>query len=352
MTPRLRLARTGLPATQHGGHNALMTPLRLTRSLYSLAITLMAVLLLQPYAAAKDQTLRLATWNLEWLIEPRELRQLAKTCLPRGRSAGSRERWVPCNVADELERSAIDFRTLARYANQLDADVIALQEVDGAAAARRVFRNHDFCFTSRSGVQNNGFAIRKGIPHRCGKDVEELSLGGRVRSGSVLILYPDEAHEIHLLSIHLKAGCPRRPLDDSRSDCATLARQVPILKTWIDTQVAADRRYAILGDFNHDFSTRGPARNDAGELRNFWAEIASVDSARNRLVNVTSDQPFVNCSAGENYSSYIDHVVLGERLARDRVTDSFIRITFDTRDALNRKLSDHCPVGVDIRLTH
>ena len=299
---------------------------------------------------ASGNTLRLATWNLEWLIAPREFRELTASCLPRNASPGNRERYIPCNVADELQRSEADFRALRKVAADLDADVVALQEVDGPVAARKVFPKHEFCFTKRPGVQNNGFAIRKGIPFRCAPDVESLSLGGRVRSGAHLVLYPDDRREIHLLSVHLKAGCPRRPLDDPRRDCETLAKQVPLLEAWIDEQAAADRRFAILGDFNHDFSIRGPARTDDGTLRNFWAEIDDGEPAGARLVNVSSGERFVNCSAGQNYGSYIDHVVLGEKLAADRRPGSFIRTTYDEGDALKRKLSDHCPIGVEVSL--
>jgi len=299
---------------------------------------------------ANNTNLRMATWNLEWLIAPREFRELAASCLPRNASPGNRDRYIPCNVADELQRSEADFRALRSVAEELDADVIALQEVDGPAAARKVFPKHQFCFTKRPGVQNNGFAIRRGIPFRCEADVESLSLGGRVRSGAQLVLYPNDPREIHLLSVHLKAGCPRRPLDDSRRDCVTLAKQVPLLEAWIDEQAAANRRFAILGDFNHDFSTRGPARTEDGTLRNFWAEIDDGEPAGAKLVNVSSGERFVNCSAAQNYGSYIDHVVLGEKLASERVPGSFIRTTFNEGDALKRKLSDHCPVGIEVSL--
>ncbi|MEY3713402.1 MAG: hypothetical protein RL321_1022 [Pseudomonadota bacterium] len=299
---------------------------------------------------ANNTNLRMATWNLEWLIAPREFRELAASCLPRNASPGNRDRYIPCNVADELQRSEADFRALRRVAEELDADVIALQEVDGPAAARKVFPKHQFCFTKRPGVQNNGFAIRRGIPFRCEADVESLSLGGRVRSGAHLVLYPNDPREMHLLSVHLKAGCPRRPLDDSRRDCVTLAKQVPLLEAWIDEQAAANRRFAILGDFNHDFSTRGPARTEDGTLRNFWAEIDDGEPAGAKLVNVSSGERFVNCSAAQNYGSYIDHVVLGEKLASERVPGSFIRTTFNEGDALKRKLSDHCPVGIEVSL--
>lgn len=293
--------------------------------------------------AANSKRLRITTWNLEWLIAPEQFRALAETCMPRGASAGPRARSIPCNVAADLERSREDFRALARYARKLDADVIALQEVDGAAAARRVFTDHAFCFTARPGVQNNGFAIRKGIPHRCGEDFAELDLGGRLRRGAELILYPGEPREIRLLSVHLKSGCARRPLDDARADCATLARQVPILERWIDEQASANRRYAVLGDFNHDLL------NMSGE-NSFWMAINDGDPPGAELVNVAAGERFVNCAPGQNYGSYIDHVLLGRSLAEWIVPGSFVRLTFSAKDAVDRKLADHCPVGIDLAL--
>ncbi|NDE00311.1 MAG: endonuclease/exonuclease/phosphatase family protein [Gammaproteobacteria bacterium] len=327
----------------------------MTRSTVLLTVTLLAGLAAasnwrsNPSQGIAPDRLRIATWNLEWLIAPEEFRALARDCVPRDASPGPRRRTLPCDTAARLERSTADFRALERYARLLDADVIALQEVDGERAARLVFPDHEFCFTQREGVQNNGFALRRGLAHRCGEDWSSLSLNGRVRSGAELILFPGTAQEIRLLSVHLKSGCPRRPLDDPRDACETLAKQVPELERWIDTQAAAGRRYAILGDFNHDLlMARGPARNDQGQLRNLWAEIDDGEPAGARLVNVAAGQPFVNCSAGQNYTSYIDHVVLGESLAEWRLPGSFIRLTYDTRDALQRKLSDHCPVGVDL----
>lgn len=303
----------------------------------------------QPLRTSPPADLRLATWNLEWLIAPEDFRSLAKACIPRGAPRGPARRSIPCNVVDRLERSTIDFRALARVARELDADVIALQEVDGPKAAKRVFRDHEFCFSGDDGVQNVGFAIRGRIPHRCLPDFIELSLDGRLRRGAVIVLYPDEPREMHLMAVHLKASCPRRPLDDPNPNCATLAKQVPLLEAWIDEQAAANRRFAILGDFNHDFSTRGLARNEAGQLRSFWAEINDGDPTGATLINPAEGKRFINCSPAQNYSSYIDHVLLSETLAKWRVPDSFVRLTFKPKDALQRKLSDHCPVGVDLR---
>ncbi|NBU26260.1 MAG: endonuclease/exonuclease/phosphatase family protein [Gammaproteobacteria bacterium] len=295
-------------------------------------------------------TLRIATWNMEWLVAPNAFRKLAAECVPQGASPGPRRRYIPCDVAADKERSEADYRAIARYVRLLRADIVALQEVDGVEAARRVFDDHDFCFTRREAVQNNGFAIRKGVPHRCGPDFVPLSLDGRVRRGAELIVYPGEAREFRLLSVHLKSGCARPPLDTPREPCAVLARQVPELERWIDAQAAAGRRFAVLGDFNHDLlGGRGPARNEAGQVRDLWTEIDDGDPPGARLVDVAFGQRFRNCHPGQNHRAYIDHVVLGEKLAAWRLPGSFVRLTYDPGEALQRKLPDHCPVGVDLR---
>jgi len=272
-----------------------------------LVLTALMTLLLSPTSPAVEETLRIATWDLEWLIAPEEFRKLSNSCVTHDTSPGPRKRSIPCNVARKLDRSALDFQVLERYANQLDADIIALQEVDGVSAARKVFRNHDFCFTRREGVQNTGFAIRKGVPHRCSKDFIELSLDN----------------------------------------------QVPILTRWINEEAATDRRFAILGDFNHDLlANSGSARNEQAQPRNFWAEIDDGKPEGTDLLNIAEGQPFTNCAPSQNYRSYIDHVVLGAKLAEWRVPNSFIRLTYDGRDVLERKLADHCPVGVDLYIPH
>jgi endonuclease/exonuclease/phosphatase family metal-dependent hydrolase len=327
---------------------------RMKRFTGSAVLLLASALLSGGVALAAQSTrgeLKIATWNLEWLIAPEQLRKLKSSCVPRDGSPGRRERFVPCDVATDHERSRQDFSALARYARKLDADVVALQEVDGSTAARRVFEGYNFCFTSRTHVQNTGFAIRRGIPYRCGEDFEPLALGGRVRRGAELILFPGEAREIRLLSVHLKSGCGRRTLDSGRDQCTVLAQQVPLLERWIDSQAAAGRRFAVLGDFNRDLlADKGPARSEAGALRSLWAEIDDGDPSEADLGIAAEGERFVNCAPSQNFGGYIDHIVLSRSLAAARVPGSFDRLIWDAAEAQRLNLADHCPVAISIQL--
>ena len=76
-------------------------------------LLLLLGLLLPALAQAAD--LKIATWNLNWLTT----RALGDPALP----------------SDVTPRQPADFDRLRAYADQLDADVIAIQEVDGRAVA-------------------------------------------------------------------------------------------------------------------------------------------------------------------------------------------------------------------------
>jgi endonuclease/exonuclease/phosphatase family metal-dependent hydrolase len=299
--------------------------------------------LLSTAAHARGDALKLATWNLEWFMTPETLRALTPACIPAGAGRAGPRRAVPCDVAHDLVRSRQDISALRRHARELDADVISLQEVDGPEAARLLFPGYEFCFSGRVAVQNNGFAIRRGLPHRCGADVEKLSLDDDVRRGVEVRIYPDGPREIRLLSVHLKSGCARDPLDSKREACSALNAQVAALESWIDRQAAEQKPFAVLGDFNRDLLREPPGNS-------LWGELDDADPPDSDLVNTAAGQIFQNCKQSQTFSGYIDYIVLGRRLARELVADSFGRALYRPSDAVRRKLSDHCPVFISIRV--
>lgn len=292
---------------------------------------------------AAQVPLKIATWNLEWFMTPQTLRALTSACTQRDSPRDGARRSVPCDVANENARSNEDIATMRRYAHDLDADVVALQEVDGAEAARLLFPDYDFCFSGRLAVQNNGFAIRRGVPHACGADYAELALGDDVRRGVELELFPGTPHSLRLLSVHLKSGCARDALDSARASCVQLRRQVPALEKWIDTQAAGHKAFAVLGDFNRDL------QHEPGGTT-VWGEIDDADPPGADLVNTADGGKFQNCAPSQMFSGFIDYIVLGREMARGLVPGSFGREIYRPRDAARRKLSDHCPVFIRLQV--
>jgi endonuclease/exonuclease/phosphatase family metal-dependent hydrolase len=303
-------------------------------------------------AQRRPARLRIASWNIEYLLEPDTYGALAAACIPAMTSVGGALRRIPCTIVPRLDRGPADFAALRAYAARLDADVVALQEVDGPAAAGQVFPGYEFCFSARPHVQRNGFAIRRGVPFRCEPEYLDLSLGDTQRRGVVVTLFPGTPGELTLMNVHLKSGCPAGPLnDETNKDCTTLSQQLPQLEGWIDAQAGAGRRFGVLGDFNRRVSLeRGSARDDQGRPVNLWAELDDGEPAGADLLDVSAGQRFRKCVANDPYDSYVDLIVLGRALARDVVRGSFTRVTYSLEDAERYKLSDHCPVGIDLRL--
>ena len=291
--------------------------------------------------APAGHALRLATWNLEWLMSPEAFAALAPACVPAGGEHRS-QRSIPCDVAAGLERGAADYAALARVARRLDADVVALQEVDGAQAARLVFRGYAFCFTGGPAVQKTGFAVRTGIPYRCGADYSALSLGDTLRRGATLVLYPGTTHELHLLGVHLKSGCARGPLDRGDKPCARLVEQAPQLAAWVHAEQAAGHAYAVLGDFNRDLLAESRS-GDSG----LWHALADEDSGA-PLENTAARERYRNCRRGQRASGYIDYILLGGPLRGRALAGSFERVTYNASEAWRLKLSDHCPVALSL----
>ena len=305
------------------------------------ALALAGILAGMAATAASPATVKLATWNLEWFLTPATFHALKAGCTRDEGAHRRNPRSIPCDVAAKLERSATDIGAVATYARRLDADVVALEEVDGQDAARQVFAGYAFCFSGGRAVQNTGFAIRRGVPYRCGADVLGLSLGDELRRGATVTLYPGTHRELLLLAVHLKSGCSHQPLNSRAHACERLARQLPVLQEWVRAQQSAGRRFAVLGDFNRDLL------HESGD--GVSARLGG-DTPAPELFNTAAGEPFRNCYAGQTHTGYIDYILLGTTLAPSLVRGSFERLTYSAADAWHTKLSDHCPVAIRLRL--
>jgi len=294
---------------------------------------------------------RIASWNIEYLMTPATHRGLSGTCAQNGGMVGGDDRTLPCAITQRAPRTAEDYASLRRYAAEVNPDIIALQEVDGPDAAALVFPGYDYCFSTRAHTQKNGFAIRKNLPHRCEAEYEPLSLDNAVRRGVVVTFFPGTENEFQLMSVHLKSGCPAGPLTQPGRNCELLSRQVAPLEAWIDAEAAAGHRFGLLGDFNRRFSIeKGPARDVDGRQLNVFSEINDGDPPAAKLTLVTDPSKFKPCTTDSEYTEFIDQILLGRELAKSIVKKSFVRVVFNDADAKAHWLSDHCPVGIDLGL--
>ncbi len=242
-------------------------------------------------------TITIATWNIEWL----------NAGLNRGR----------------VKRDLGDLAALNHFARRIDADVVALQEVDGPEAARWVLppNEYKYHFSSRDYVARVGFAIRKGIPWRANPDYTALEVGP-VPRGVDITLFPNTM-PIRVLGVHLKSGCFQAgPMTGKREACQILRRQLPMLEQWIDARAREGVPFIMLGDFNRQLNHDHDA---------FWAEIDDGEPPNADLTTFTVDH--IDECHNRKWPRFIDHIV-ADRLARALVVEgSFSQIVFTPRDA-------------------
>ena len=252
-------------------------------------------------------------------------------------------------------RSPEDYRTLARYARVLDADVIAFQEVNGPRAAARVFppRDYDLHFSSRYDARYddiyNGFAVRKGAFDEVVKrDHEALGLraGSRyqLRWGVDLMVARD-GRKLRLLNVHLKSKCFNKSLRNPRSRaCRTLARQVEPLEAWIDARWREGVPFVVLGDFNREIDLHG-------ERDHLWTAIADADPPGLVLRWLSAGRnPACWRGTSRHHRYPIDFFVFGGRAWTQVDAASFRQVVWTDADAEPRRglPSDHCPIAVDL----
>jgi endonuclease/exonuclease/phosphatase family metal-dependent hydrolase len=270
-------------------------------------------LLLLPYVAVAAPV-KLSTWNLDWLIS-------------RSRAAA--------DLPDDVQRRPdADFARLRLYANRLDADVVAFQEVDGAATAARVFdpARYTVLTIAEPVVQQVGLAVRRGIAVHQNPDVTALDVEPdarhRLRDGLDATLTLPGGQTLRVLVVHLKAGCAS---ESHRPPCTLLAAQIPVLAAWARARAAEGVAFALMGDFNRVLDlpeTMGEALANA-------APLTRVTEGRSNP-----------CWEGDDF---IDHIFLGGPARAWLVAGSLRVMTYrETDPALKPHLSDHCPVSITL----
>jgi endonuclease/exonuclease/phosphatase family metal-dependent hydrolase len=212
---------------------------------------------------------------------------------------------------------------------ELNADLVAIEEVDGFSAATKVFPRELYSvhMTRDHVVQRVGIAVRRGLKYDINPDVTALATN-HLRSGADITLHLG-ASDLRVLAVHLKTGCRNQPLPRTHDrSCLELRDQVPALAEWITARGQEGIPFVILGDFNRWMDGRDTF-------------VAALRQAA-PLVRATEGQSSP-CWGAENF---IDHILAGGAASGWMRQDTLRVLTYHEDPSMKERLSDHCPVSV------
>jgi len=278
-------------------------------------IILAALIIASP---ADATTLKLATWNMDWLTA----RQTGDPVLPP-------------NVTG---RTDADFARLAHYAAHLDADAVGFEEVETPTVAQRVFPTdrYTIVMSNDAVTQRVGIAVRKPLTVSVNAPLRALDVSApparfHLRSGLDVTISDGHA-QLRVLVLHLKTGCWDEALTDPHHSCPVLRQQLAVLADWITERQDEGDAFAIVGDFNRRLYLDDP----------FYRGML-VDGP----LTLTTAGQSSPCWGGEYF---IDHIVLGNAARTWLVPRSLRVMTYHEAPSERASLSDHCPVSVRLAL--
>ena len=277
--------------------------------------------IIQSEEAGTIRHIRLASWNAEHLSYPADF-----GCKPRNSES---------------------IQAMQAYAENLDADIIALQEVASIEALAQIFspQQWQLVMSERPDSQTyecreNGltstqqkvaFAVRNTVQIKDTQQLKALALDNPGLRYGLALTVESPFGDMALLNVHMKSGCFTD--DYTRQDssaCQTYAQQAPVLDKWIAEQEQSGQHYAVLGDFNHRISAP----------YNRLTRLLTRD--KRNLTIATRD--LLGCHP--RYPAPIDHILIGGINPASAITEARFHAYADMQP--EAMISDHCAVSVNL----
>ncbi|MDI2112325.1 endonuclease/exonuclease/phosphatase family protein [Commensalibacter nepenthis] len=274
--------------------------------------------------AVQAATIKLTTWNIEWLVSEKDIQNTP----------------IPHNV--NLRKSD-DFGILQRYVIKLHSDIIALQEIGSLETLNSIFPANDYVFfISKDFIaQHTALAVRKNMIEHIEQNTDLTALSTLneshpLRSGLDVTLYTRGHNSLRILVLHLKSGCQDYPLTHKnlKAACRLLKKQLPILQEWVQKRLEKKQAFIILGDFNRIISP-----ND------FFFQSLSEKMTTPTFPTAYQASP---CWGG---GYFIDGFILDQNAAQWFIPNSLRVLRYQEQDyAQQNQLSDHCPVSITLSI--
>ncbi|WP_154140493.1 endonuclease/exonuclease/phosphatase family protein [Photobacterium damselae] len=286
---------------------------------------ILACIALSPNVTTAEE-LRIMSWNMQWLNH---------------------------HASSPVLRDTDDFSQIKSIIEQVDPDILAFQEVGSLKAMTMILppKQYDILLSSRADHpkytfpntnQFTGFAIRKNIRYRELPDFTKINLNKKgLRYGKNLKIWWQD-QQIHLLNIHLKAGCKQSKRSKA---CRQLKKQLKLLSLWLKTRIENNHSYILLGDFNYPLYTSLNNKKEKQHNHWFFKKLGIPTTALKQHKTSFSCQVKIHHKKSQliTYTQPIDHVI-SEKINISKVET----YQYTNKEMSSNQLSDHCPLYFSI----
>jgi endonuclease/exonuclease/phosphatase family metal-dependent hydrolase len=284
-----------------------------------LVATAIAILALsggcQTGGLAPDSTVAIGTFNIEWLGDGAE---------------------------DQKPRTDAECLLIADVIARTNVDVLGVQEIENAAALKRVLRYLDGYdgFVVDAGIkQNVGVIYRTSVDVRIAGSYTPLTVGKPGMRPGLVLQCRKGSFDWTMMVVHLKSTSRFDSTNQLREESRQIrSTQAGILRAWSDSVISAgaEKDVLIVGDFN-DFTGRRQQATLTPLLESETMAFltGSLRSCKNPQWT-TIDQVVASTSARERF-------IKGSEYMED--LSAFLP------EEARGSVSDHCPVIVRFRTT-
>lgn len=243
--------------------------------------------------------------------------------------------WLGDGYADKKPRTDADYLRIADIIIKINADVLAVQEIENNAALQKVLRyapEYSGFVAETEAPQNVGVLYKKSMVVTQKQVYQQLAvIPGRLRPG-LLVECKKGNFDWLMMVVHLKSSSRADSTQELREQARAIrTQQCTMLSNFVDSVIAqgAEKDVMIVGDLN-DFP---------GRIQN--ATLTPILENNNLFIPTAKMK---SCS-NPNWTT-IDHIVL-TKSAKPRYIEGSERMEdfkqfLDKADA--EKVSDHCPV--------
>lgn len=243
--------------------------------------------------------------------------------------------WLGDGVTDRVKRDEADYKRIAKVIEKTSVDIMALQEIENAAAMKKLMKylpDYKYHISKSGGAQKLAVVYKGTVKVKNIGDYTPLEVKKRSSRPGLIIEAKKGNFDFKVMVVHFKSTSRWDNTPAKRKESVSIRRkQAEIAADWVIKSLAQgkEKDLMIIGDFNDT-----PHRKKDPTL--------NVLEDKAGLVFLTRDMK--SCK----FSSWfvIDHIAVTKSAAKRFLCSS--PQTLDIRSMYNKeetkRISDHCPI--------